>query len=331
MGEINIDDVAEAAGVHRSTVSRAFSKPEAVRKQTREHVLRVAAELGYSVSPVAQALRRRSSTLVPLIVPDITNPFFAELARTTAAAAVERGYQMALCITGDDSDLTAGYLTAMHAMYSPFGIVAPSARVDLETLKVHAFRDRVVVIDRVEGDPTIPTVTVDNRVGVQLAFDHLLELGHQSIAYAPGIIGTYTAQDRREAYDNIATEHGLRPIVLEADPNLELGPGLVQQWMNEPKRPTAIIASNDAIAFALISELGSLGVSVPGDVSVVGFDGLALGAQFNPRLTSVRQPIDEMGRLAIELGAGLLSGGQVEHLVLEPTLVIRASTTGVNR
>jgi DNA-binding LacI/PurR family transcriptional regulator len=327
--EVNIDDVAEAAGVHRSTVSRSFSRPDAVRAQTRERVLRVAAELGYSVSPMAQALRRRSSTLVPLIVPDITNPFFAELARATAAAAGERGYQLVLCVTEDDSALTAGYLTAMHAMYSPFGIVAPSTRVDLDALKLHAFRDRVVVIDRVESDSTIPTVTVDNHAGVRLAFNHLLGLGHHLIAYAPGIIGTYTTQDRRSAYEDIAASHGLSPVVLEADPSLELGPGIVQHWLDEATRPTAIIASNDAIAFAVISELGARGFAVPADVSVVGFDGLALGAQFNPRLTSVRQPIDEMGRLAIELGAGLLAGGSVNHIVLEPSLILRASTTGV--
>ncbi|CAM5495373.1 LacI family transcriptional regulator OS=Streptomyces tendae OX=1932 GN=F3L20_16525 PE=4 SV=1 [Streptomyces tendae] len=326
MAEVSIDDVAKAAGVHRSTVSRAFSKPDAVRAATREHVLRVAAELGYSMNPLAQALRRGSSNLVPLIVPDLTNPFFAELARTTAAAAGARGYQLMLCITNGDAGQTADYVSAMHSMYSPFGIVAPSTRVNLEALRRYAFQNRVVVIDRVEDDPTVPTVTVDSVRGIDLAFDHLLGLGHSNIAYAPGIVGTYTAQDRWDGYHHAAERHAVPPVVLETAPGAEPGPELVDRWMREPNRPTAVIASNDLIAFAMISELGARGLSVPADLSVIGFDGLDLGARFNPRLTSVRQPITDLGRIAIELGEALIAGGPPDHVVLEPSLLIRSST-----
>jgi DNA-binding LacI/PurR family transcriptional regulator len=326
MAEISIDDVADAAGVHRSTVSRAFSRPDAVRTATRERVLRVAAELGYSMNPLAQALRRGSSNLVPLIVPDITNPFFAELARTTAAAAEAHGFQLMLCITGGDTGQTADYVTSMHSMFSPFGIVAPSTRVDLEALRRYAFQNRIVVIDRVEDDSSVPTVTVDSAHGVNLAVDHLLELGHREIAYAPGIAGTYTAQDRSDAYHRAAGRHGITPVILEAAPGVELGQGIVDHWLSESVRPSAIIASNDVIAFAIISELGTRGLTVPGDVSVIGFDGLDLGAQFNPRLTSVRQPIADLGRIAIELGESLIAGAPPDHVLLEPTLLIRSST-----
>ncbi|WP_241769664.1 LacI family DNA-binding transcriptional regulator [Rhodococcus opacus] len=264
-------------------------------------------------------------------MPDITNPFFSELARTTAAAAETRGYHLILCVTNGDATQTAEYLSAMHAMYSPFGVVAPSARVDFEALGRYAVRDRVVVIDRVEDDPTVPTVTVDSGEGVALAFEHLLDLGHQSIAYAPGIIGTYTAQDRSDAYHRIASAHGVVPTVLEAPAGRELGPGIVDQWLDESPRPSAVIASNDVIAFALISELGSRGFSVPADVSVVGFDGLELGAHFNPRLTSVRQPIAEMGRIAIELGEKLITGGEIDHVVLRPSLLLRSSTQEISQ
>ncbi|WIE65601.1 LacI family DNA-binding transcriptional regulator [Curtobacterium sp. MCLR17_036] len=328
MTDASIDDVAAAAGVHRSTVSRAFSNPTAVRAQTREHVLRVAAELGYSTNPLAQALRRRSSTLVPLVIPDITNPFFAELARATAAAAELRGYQLVLCVTENGGSSTAGYVNAMQAMYSPFGIVAPSTRVDLEALRTYGSKNRVVVLDRVEDDPTVPTVTVDSRRGVELAFEHLALLGHRAIAYAPGIVGTYTAQDRHEAYEQIATGHGTQPLVLGAPDGVELGAGIVDHWLAEPVRATAIIASNDAVAFAVIAELESRGHRVPDEVSVVGFDGLDLGAHIAPRLTSVRQPIADLGRIAVDLGEGLLDGGPVRHEVLQPTLLLRSSTAG---
>jgi DNA-binding LacI/PurR family transcriptional regulator len=331
MAEVSIDDVAEAAGVHRSTVSRAFSKPDAVRTATREHVLRVASELGYSMNPLAQALRRGSSNLVPLIVPDITNPFFAELARATTAAAEARGFQLMLCITGGDTGQTAGYLSSMRSMYSPFGVVAPSTRVDLEALREYTFQNRIVVIDRVKDDPSVPTVTVDSAHGIDLAFDHLLGLGHSRIAYAPGIIGTHTAQDRWEAYHHAADLHDIVPVVLEAEAGADLGTGIVDHWLREPERPTAVIASNDVIAFAIISELGDRGFAVPADLSVVGFDGLDLGAHFNPRLTSVRQPVTDLGRIAIELGESLIADDPPDHVVLKPTLLIRSSTQELHR
>jgi LacI family transcriptional regulator len=134
MADPSIDDVAKAAGVHRSTVSRAFSRPEAVNKKTREHVLRVAEELGYTMSPLAQALRRKTSSFIPLFVPDITNPFYAELAKSMTQAAGDRGYQLMLCITNGDDVRTGEYLTAMQSLYAPFGVFAPSTRMDIHTL-----------------------------------------------------------------------------------------------------------------------------------------------------------------------------------------------------
>lgn len=328
MPEVSIDDVARMAGVHRSTVSRAFSNPDAVRVQTREHVLRVAGELGYTMNPVAQALRRRSSTLVPLIVPDVTNPFYAELARATAVAAEERGYRMVLCTTENEVNSTAGYVTAMQAMYSPFGIVAPSTRVDLEALQKFGSTSKIVVLDRVEDDPSVPTVTVDGRQGIELALDHLVGLGHRSVGYAPGIVGTYTAQDRHRAYTDLAAEHDVRPSILGAEADPDHGRSVVDHWLTARDRPTAIIASNDVIAFSIIAELGARGYRVPTDVSVIGFDGLELGAHIHPRLTSIRQPVADLGRLAVELGEGLLRDEPVRHEVLPTSLLIRSSTTG---
>ena len=154
MADLNIDVVAKAAGVHRSTVSRAFSRPEAVNARTREHILRVAEELGYTMSPLAQALRSKTSAFIPLIVPNIINPFYAELATTMTQAAGDRGYQLVLCITNGDNERTTRYLTAMQSLYAPFGIVAPSTRFDIDTLTQSGFGNRVVVIDRVDKHAT---------------------------------------------------------------------------------------------------------------------------------------------------------------------------------
>ncbi|GMA22553.1 hypothetical protein GCM10025864_03120 [Luteimicrobium album] len=204
----NIEEVARAAGVHKSTVSRAFSRPEVVREETREHIIRVAESLGYTISPLAQALRRKTSNLVPLIVPDITNPFFGELARTMTAAAEAHGYQLVLCVTDGDEQRTEHYLESMQSLYAPFAIVAPSTRIDPGKLEGSAFGHRVVVIDRFDEDSAVPTVTVDSTRGIELAFHHLTELGHRSIGYVSGIVGTHTAADRRAAFERFSAERG---------------------------------------------------------------------------------------------------------------------------
>jgi DNA-binding LacI/PurR family transcriptional regulator len=326
----SIDEVAAAAGVHRSTVSRAFSRPEAVKRETRDHVRRVAASMGYTMSPLAQALRTKVSTLVPLVVPDITNPYFAELAKAMTAAAGERGYQLVLCVTENDADATARYLDAMQAMYAPFAVIAPYARVFPAEFESRGFAGRLVVIDRVESGDQTPTVTVDSATGIALAVDHLFELGHTSIAYVSGIAGTHTSADRRQAYRTLAEKHGMTPIELDSS-GIGLGAGerAAKELVNLRERPTAVVAGNDLVAFALISSLGSRGMSVPGDVSVVGFDGLPLGARSNPPLTSVQQPIAEMGRIAIRLAEQAANGGPVEHVVLQPQLLVRSSTRPV--
>jgi DNA-binding LacI/PurR family transcriptional regulator len=327
MSTPSIDEVAAAAGVHKSTVSRAFSRPEAVKRETRDHVLRVAASMGYTMNPLAQALRTKVSTLVPLIVPDITNPYFAELAKAMTAAAEERGYQLVLCVTENDTDATARYLDAMQAMYAPFAVIAPYARVFPGEFEARGFGGRLVVIDRVESGDRTSTVTVDGARGIALALDHLIELGHTSIAYVSGIAGTHTAADRRKAYRTLTKEHGMTPIELDSS-GIGVGAGerAAEEIVRLSERPTAVVAGNDLVAFGLISALGSRGLSVPGDVSVVGFDGLPLGARCNPPLTSVQQPIAEVGRIAIRLAEQAANGGEVEHVVLQPQLLVRSST-----
>lgn len=326
MSTARIEDVAIAAGVHKSTVSRAFSRPEAVKQETREHVLRVAASMGYTMSPVAQALRTKSSTLVPLIVPDITNPFFAELAKAMTGAATKRGYQLVLCVTENDPAATAGYLHAMKSMYAPFGVIAPLTLLDPSEFESFGFGSRLVVLDRMEPEHNVPTVSVDNVKGIQLAFDHLVALGHTSIAYIAGIVGTHNAGDRRDAYRELAATHHMRALEFNEGTGIEAGQRAAESLAGMDGRPSAVIAANDLVAFGLISALGSRGISVPRDISVVGFDGLALGASSNPPLTSVRQPITELGQVAIDLAERGAETGRVQHVALEPRLLIRSST-----
>lgn len=324
MPDVSIDDIALAAGVHRSTVSRAFSRPEAVNATTRAHVLAVAEELGYTMNPLASALRRKTSSFIPLIVPDITNPFFAELASTMTQAAGDRGYQLLLCVTNGDDARTAHYLTAMQSLYAPFGVIAPSTRIDLDALGTFDFGQRVVVLDRVDASSPVPSVTVDSARGIQLAFDHLRSLGHRRIGYVSGIVGTTTAADRSAAYLDLVDAE---PVVLDQGQDAEAGHRAAAHFADLTDRPTAVIAANDMTAFALVAALTTRGFRVPDDVSVIGFDGLELGARFNPALTTIRQPIADMGDIAMDLAEKKAVDGTADHVVLVPELLVRASTS----
>lgn len=324
MADHSIDAVAKAAGVHRSTVSRAFSRPEAVKAETREHVLRVAAELGYTMNPLAQALRSKTSTFVPLIVPNVSNPFYAELAQAMTRAAGDRGYQLMLCVTNGDRAQADGYLQAMQSLYAPFGVVAPSTRIDIDKLAEFEFGRRVVVTDHLAQDAPVPSVTVDNRRGIELAFEHLRSLGHHRIGYVSGISGTHTTQERMDAY-HVFAEGG--PIILDSGSDTDAGERAAAEFCAMTDRPTAIIAANDMAAFGVISVLTARGLRVPEDVSIIGFDGLALGGRFNPALTTIRQPTARLSEIAIDLAEKKATKGTVEHHVLEPELQVRASTT----
>ena len=179
----------------------------------------------------------------------------------------------------------------MQSLYAPFVIVAPSSRVEMDTLTQFGFGDRAVVIDRVDEHPTVPSVTVDNRRGIELAFDHLRSLGHRRIGYVSGISGIHTAHERLDAY----SELGAESIVLDSGVDADAGAGAAQLLaVTDP--PTAIIAGNDMTAFGVISKLAAQGLRVPTDVSVVGFDGLVLSARYNPVLTTIRQPIAGHGQ-----------------------------------
>lgn len=326
MGDVSIYDVAKAAGVHGSTVSRTFSKPEEVSPSTRERVLKVAAELGYRVNPLGQALRRGSSNLVPLLVPDITNPFYAELAKAISAAAVPLGYQIVLCVTEGSVEQTSALLGTTGSLLSPFAIVAPSTRIDPATLGGVPLARRMVVIDRLPADLDLPTVVIDNAEGIRLAFEHLYSLGHRRIAYLSGTVGTFSGQARRQVYTQYATDAGVEPVELRGGYGPVAGRQAAEQFLALEHTPTAVMASNDMAAYSFISQIWARGLRIPDDLSVTGFDGIAIGESLIPPLTTIAQPLAELGQRAIALAERFAQTGEIGHEQLAPTFLLREST-----
>ena len=323
---MTIRDVAAAAGVHASTVSRILRDADDSGSPSRERVLAVAAELGYRPNLLARALTEKRAPIVPLLIPDVANAFFPALALGAEEAARRAGYALLLCNTESASNLERQYLESLVPLQVPFVVVVPNAETSAQTLRDFTSRCPIVIVDRLLDGLDLPSVTVDNTLGGRLATEHLLGLGHTRIACIAGPQDASTARDRLQGYALAMEERSLEPLVIPGGFTTEHGARAAQAFLKLSPRPTAVTAPNDLAALAFIHELARRGVRVPEDVSVVGFDDLVFAAYSRPALTTVHQPAKRLGSTAIDLALSAGADARSAHIRLRPRLVVREST-----
>jgi DNA-binding LacI/PurR family transcriptional regulator len=229
-------------------------------------------------------------------------------------------------VTEGKEEETATFLASMHHLLSPFAIIAPSTRLDPAALGQVALARRMVVIDRLPPELDLPTVVMDNALGVRLALDHLIALGHTRIAYLSGTVGTFSGSERRRAYVDLAAEHGIAPVVIEGGYGAAAGHFAAEQFLALDPRPTAVVGSNDMAAYGFMAGVWDAGLHVPDDVSVTGVDGIAIGEALIPPITTVAQPLAELGERAVVLAERFTATGEIGHEVLVPSLLVRGST-----
>lgn len=326
-----LEDVARAAGVSASTVSRVISRPGMVASATRERVEQVIAELGYRPSRVARRLRVEAgrSKLIGLILPDIQNPFFADLARGVEDAARERGYAVFLGNSDEDAGKESRYLDIMRAE-SVSGVILPPAAGSGG--RVRDLLDEgvaVVCVDRRLPGTCVDTVVMNNRRGARQATEHLIGLGHDRIGFIEGLAGLSTTAERLEGY-----REALRAAAIEPDPGLfgaggsrQAGGRRVAERLLEGGRPTALIAGNSLMTLGALEAARALGLRVPADVALVGYDDVPWADVVVPPLTVVRQNASSLGRRAMEVLLRRLTAPDraPQQVVLEPELVVRGS------
>jgi len=326
-------DIARAAGVSQSTVSRvlnAASSSIPISDETRERVLASARRLGYSPNPLARGLRGAPTMLLGVIVRDITDPFFAGPIEPISIEAARRGYNVVLGHAHGRADEAIVLRSALETRHVD-AIIVLGDMTDQPRLIDDLVNCRVPVVALWQGTTLrgLPMVNVDNATGVALAMEHLVGLGHRRIAFVSGRpLGDI--EERRAAYESRMQAAGL-----------EIPDGFVRHVSNDPAggkqalvdlmalgtRPTAVVCSTDQLAIGVLFGAASLGVRVPGDLSVTGFDDLPISAYTVPALTTVRMPIKEMTGLAVQIAIdGGPEGVQPTVEVLRPELVIRAST-----
>jgi LacI family transcriptional regulator len=329
---VTIREVADRAGVSIATVSRVLNGRGDVSDETRELVSRVIRDHGYTANRSARGLSAGRTDLVGVLVPLVYPAYFSAILAGAAEALAEHELRLVLSPTGHQHDREVSLLDRlMGGLTDGALIVLPEeSSEELERLLDNGYRF-VVVDPLMPLDERIPSVSAAHTSGAHQAMRHLLALGHRRIAAITGPRGWVATEDRRRGYHAALAAAGILPppeLEVEADFEIAGGVQAAGRLLDLPEPPTAIFAFNDNLAIGAIQAARARGRRVPDDLSVVGFDDIEHATIVTPPLTTVRQPLAEMGRTAVSLLVRLLERQRFEtlHLELATRLVVREST-----
>ena len=333
-GQPTLEQVASIAGVSRATVSRVINDSPRVSDTALARVQKAIAELGYVPNRAARSLVTRRTDSIALIVSEqdqrvFADPFFGGIIRAISAGVAETNLQLVLLMTQSDHDLER---LGRYAKSHVDGALVVSAHDSdpIPALLADARLPTVVMGRSFQTEvPSLPWVDADNFGGGRIAVEHLLSKGRRTIAHIAGATDMHAAADRHRGY-----RHGLEAHGIAYDPSLVVEGHFLEQGgyeaMNEllARHPhiDGLFSASDLMASGALHALADSGRSVPGDVSVVGFDDSVVASHTRPHLTTVRQPLDVMGRMMIELLVQKMAGAQVESAVLDTELILRDST-----
>ncbi len=319
-----IYSLADELGLHPSMVSRAFTRPELVRQDKRERILQLAAERGYQPNLAARGLITGRTGMIGLLIPDIVNPFFPPLVRAVEAAAGAHDVQVLLIDSKCEAEAEAGLVGRVRTVVD--GYILASPRGSTEVVVRAAVGVPCVLVNR--QSPGLSSVIIDNTRALHAAADHLVDQGHRRFLLLRGPATSWAAEQRRRAVLDWVAQ---RPSLAFG----EIGPyealyegGAAAADEILATGTTAVIAFDDVMACGVIAGLSERGVSVPGDVSVVGCDDVVLASLITPALTTIRAPFDEVAAYAVEaLVRGVAGPTDPREVVLRGELVLRSSTT----
>jgi DNA-binding LacI/PurR family transcriptional regulator len=331
--------VAQHAGVSPATVSRVLNDTAPVNEVTRTRVLEAMEALGYKPVVSATSKRQSSTPTVALLITDILNPFFPELVRGVEDEAGINDFNLVLYNTDEDTNREKQILARLAAQ-RPEGVIVCASRLPYEN--IIELRERygipLVVINRVIDHPEIPCVVVDLEDAAYRATQHLLSLNHRKIAYLAGWGRTETSRTRRGGVEKALAEYGLtlpEEWCPTSFPSVEGGFQAMTALFSQSRteRPTAVIAFNDIMALGCIHAIRVHHLSVPDDISVLGFDGIPLAAHANPPLTTVEQPKYRMGKIAMQMLRHMIQEQYLPgsgYTMMESSLIVRESTAPAN-
>ncbi|KQL35114.1 LacI family DNA-binding transcriptional regulator [Psychrobacillus sp. FJAT-21963] len=330
MEKLTIKDIAREAGVSITTVSRVLNnKEEGMSKETREKVLAVMQEANFQPNKLARGLVTKRSSMLGLIVPNISNPFFPELCRGAEDEANKRNYSLIICNSDDQLQKEENYLRLLKEQQVD-GILLSSKNRLSQTSKVLLQSGKVpyVLFDRGEEANKQSGVFLDNERGGYLAGKHLTDLGHTQIACMTGPSEILNSQQRLSGFQRALMEASIEippSLILVGGFQMDKAYQVAKEFLNN-NTVTAIFAANDLMACGIYQAAHEIGIQIPEQLSIVGFDDISLVSALIPKLTTVRQDTYGMGRKAIELLINEIEKKESEAIVFEPTLIVREST-----
>jgi len=329
MVTITIKDVAALAGVSVATTSRVLSGNPATSADARSRVHAAAAELDYLPNAQARALRSTRTHAIGLLVPDVRNPFFADLAHTVEQAALVHGFVTLLGNANERKDQQDRYLDNLIARRVDGIIVAPLGDGSGSIRSVVAREIPAVFIDRTIDGIELPSVTTDSDTGIREAVDHLAALGHTRIGYIAGPQSTSTGRERYASFVRAAGARHLSldpALIVFGDFQAESGSAAVRTLLalNEP--PTALLVADSPMAIGAIGAIQKLGLRIGTDVALVSFDDIDWLALLDPPVSVIAHSVADMGRIAVDMLRTVIDGGTPESVRLPSRLIVRASS-----
>ena len=339
-GRTTLKSVADELGISVSVVSRVLSgqgSKYGISKATQEAVAKIAGRLRFKPNQLARGLRLAKTLTLGLVIPDISNPFFAGVAYQIETIARDAGYSIILCDSLENEDVEREVLGVLQSRMVDGLIVAPVGKTHDHLASIDQSQCPVVLVDRYFPESKIPFVTSDNFGGALQATRHLLENGHRNIAFFQGSPSAQSSMERARGFRTALAEFGIRFTkrhVLGNAFNWESGYVAAQQLLRRRPRPTAVFLANNQIALGTLVALKEKGVRVPEDISLVAFDDEPFFAHLAPPLSTVAQNVSEIGHHAIEMLQALMKGLSslsVSGITVPTRLVLRGSVRNIGQ
>ena len=327
-----IKDVAREAQVSTATVSATLNSSAYVSPDLRARVLAAVDRLDYAPSAIAQSLKKGRTGLLALVVADVTNPFFMNLIHAVEMAADAWGYSLMLCNSDEKFDREQQYLRRIRARRCDGLILSPTGDAEAyRAMDPASFPGPTVLIDRVIDSWPADSVTLDNMSAAFQATNYILDLGHRRIGAITGPRHVSTGADRHAGFMQALSARGYTPDpqhIRSGDYREDRAFSVAREILRQPNRPTAFFVANNLMLIGVMRAISEAGLSCPADVSVVSMDDFIWVNAFRPRLTTVSQPMAEMGAEAVRLLVERLSGATDDpphRIVMQPTLIVRES------
>ncbi|MCO4052510.1 MAG: LacI family DNA-binding transcriptional regulator [Bosea sp.] len=321
-------DVARLAGVSQSAVSRVFTPGASASPKTAARVRAAAERLGYRPNILARAMITGRSRIIGLVVAYLENQFYPVALERLSSALQDRGYHILIFMAGNDSGNVGKVLDELLD-YQVDGIITASVAMTNDlTLRCQAAGIPVVMFNRGQNDPRLSEVTSDNRLGGRRVAEFLIAGGHRRIAHIMGWQGSSTGRDRAEGFSERLAATGLEPFAMvDGEYSRERAAEAARRLCTGPDRPDAIFVGNDHMAFAVIDELRHhMGLRVPEDISIIGYDDVPMAAWAAYSLTTISQPVEAMVNVTVETLLGQIEGDtEPYHHRIDGPLIVRRS------